>query len=86
MKLGPYITLYVSINARWIDDLHVKGRISQLLEPVQESTFIKISFIKINKAESKSYESLSSNVNIRQNKGQSIKDKEQKHVVEKGKT
>ena len=34
MKLGPYITLYVSINARWIDDLHVKGRISQLLEPV----------------------------------------------------
>lgn len=46
---------------------------------------MKISFIKINKAESKSNESLSSNVNIRQNKGQSIKDKEQKHVVEKGK-
>lgn len=47
---------------------------------------MKISFIKINKAESKSNESLSSNVNIRQNIGQSIKDKEQKHVVEKGKT
>lgn len=34
MKLGPYITLYININARWIDDLHVKGRISQLLEAV----------------------------------------------------
>lgn len=41
--------------------------------------------IKINKAECKSNESLNSNVNIRQNKGQSIKDKKQKYVVEKGK-
>ena len=33
-SVGPYITLYININARRIDHLHVKGRISQLLEPV----------------------------------------------------
>ena len=32
IKLGPYITPYVSINSKWIKDLNIKAKTIKLLE------------------------------------------------------
>ena len=32
IKLGPYITLYININSKWIKDLDIKAKTAKLLE------------------------------------------------------
>lgn len=82
MKLDPYLTPCIKINSRWINDLYIKR---QNFKTFRTNIGQYLYDIKINKVECKSNESLSSNVNIRQNKDQGIKDKEQKYMLENGK-